>query len=219
MRSLNEHKNLETRSYRMLRLLEEVELTPDMSQRRLSNRLGIALGITNILLKSLVIKGYIRVVHVKWRRWAYILTPAGISRKVQLTIAYTERFFGDYRRVRELLQEDLRPLKPTADAKIAIYGTTELAELAFLTIRDLDITRFDFIGEESSGKRFLGMPVLSLDSIDSSDYVMFLVAYPSNVEARCGELRSKGVPRHLIMPLLKNTQSALGEARQQEPTE
>lgn len=189
-----------------------------MSQRRLSNRLGIALGVTNILLKSLVKSGYIRIVRVNWRRWFYIRTPAGITRKVQLTIAFTERFLDQYRRVRELLRQDLEALTFGAEAKIAIYGTTELAELAFLATKDLGITDVDIIGEESSGRRFLGMPVLSLDSIDSSKYGKILVAYPSDVEAKCGELRSNGVPPHLIMPLLMNQQFTLSEVGQQELT-
>ena len=137
MRSNNEHRNLEDKSYRELRLLEEVDRTPDLSQRRLSSRLGIAVGITNILLKSLVKKGHIRVVRVKWRRWVYILTPAGIARKVQLTISYTERFLDHYRRVRELLRRDLGALTLGPDAKLAIYGTAELAELVFLVLQDI----------------------------------------------------------------------------------
>ena len=51
----NEKGNgLEGVAYRELRLLEEVDLTPEVSQRHLAHQLGVALGVTNLLLRSLV---------------------------------------------------------------------------------------------------------------------------------------------------------------------
>ena len=92
--------NLEGDSYRELRLLEEVDSTPELSQRHLARSLGIALGVANLLVRNLVKKGYIRTTRVGWKRWVYVLTPAGMSRKVQLTLGYIERFHDHYRRVR-----------------------------------------------------------------------------------------------------------------------
>ena len=99
--------NLEGESYRELRLLEEVESTPELSQRHLAHKLGIALGVANLLVRNLVKKGYIRTRQVGWKRWVYVLTPAGVTRKVQLTMNYIERFHDHYRRVCALLREDL----------------------------------------------------------------------------------------------------------------
>ena len=41
---------LEESTYRELRLLEEVEIKPEVSQRHLANHLGVALGVANLLL-------------------------------------------------------------------------------------------------------------------------------------------------------------------------
>ena len=61
MRSQNElPQPLEDVEYRELRLLEEVHNVTDLSQRRLSKRLGIALGVTILLVRSASKKGYIR---------------------------------------------------------------------------------------------------------------------------------------------------------------
>ena len=49
--------NLEGDSYRELRLLEEVDSTPELSQRHLARSLGIALGVANLLVRTLVKKG------------------------------------------------------------------------------------------------------------------------------------------------------------------
>ena len=45
MRSENEHPNkIEDVTYKELRLLEEIEQDPELSQRQLSRRMGVALG-------------------------------------------------------------------------------------------------------------------------------------------------------------------------------
>jgi len=216
VRSNHEHKNIESDLYRELRLLEEVGRTPEMSQRRLAHQLGIALGVTNVLVRSLARKGYIRIVQVKWKRWIYILTPAGITRKIQLTLTYVEGFLDHYRRVRELLREDLGALALSADSRIAIYGATELAELMFLVLRDLGITNIEIIDRPLHSDRFLGMPIKSLDSIAPKDYVKILVAFPSDVEDRCQDLRSLGVSPSQTFALLLNSRPDLNADHQEE---
>ena len=57
---------LEESTYRELRLLEEVEIKPEVSQRHLANHLGVALGVANLLVKNLAKKGYIRATPVSY---------------------------------------------------------------------------------------------------------------------------------------------------------
>ena len=65
MRSINEQSPpLEGTAYRELRVLEEMDGTAEIRQRRLSNQLGVALGVTNLLVKKLAKQGYIRVVRI-----------------------------------------------------------------------------------------------------------------------------------------------------------
>ena len=51
-------------------LLEEIEAGNGHSQRLLSKQLGIALGLTNLLLKEILRKEWIQVVQVKPNRVA-----------------------------------------------------------------------------------------------------------------------------------------------------
>ena len=62
---------------RDLRLLEELERNPIVSQRELSHKFGIALGVTNACLKRMVRKGWIRIRDINPRRIGYYLTPQG----------------------------------------------------------------------------------------------------------------------------------------------
>ena len=64
MRSDDEQQiPLDSSVYRDLRLMSEVDETPEVNQRQLSLKLGIALGLTNVLLKNLVQKGYVLKQH------------------------------------------------------------------------------------------------------------------------------------------------------------
>lgn len=199
---------LEGVSYRELRLLEEVDSTPEMSQRHLSHQLGVALGVTNLLLRNLVKKGYVHSSQVAWRRWVYVLTPTGITRKVHLTLAYVDRFLDHYRRVREMVTQDIQDLTMTSDSRIAIYGTTELTEIIYLALRDVGITRIDVYGGVDSGRQFLGMPVQPLDEVEPQDYAKVMIAYPKNLDSRCHELQQCGFLDEQIVTLLQASRVA-----------
>ena len=190
MRSKTEHKEIAGDSYRELRVLVEVSKAPNLSQRRLAGRLGIALSLTNILLKGLARKGYIRIVRVTWRSWMYVLTPSGIARKVQLTFAYVDSFLDHYRQIRQIINDDLQMLA--------------LGELAFLVLRDLGVSNLDVIDNEPSNDNFLGVQVINIDAVAVANYKKIIVAFPSDMDARCQDLLDVGASSNQIVPLLQN---------------
>ncbi len=194
---------LEGGSYRELRLLEEIEATPDSSQRRLASQIGVALGVANLLVRSLAKKGYVRATKVGWRRWVYILTPAGFARKVHLTLDYVDRFMTHYQRVRQLLHEEIGGLALNAESRIAIYGTKELTELIYLALRDIGITEIDVFDGKDSGRKFIGMPVSGLGSMIPTDYSKVIVAFPTAMKERCREVEASGASSYQIVPLLQ----------------
>ena len=204
MRSSDEQsKNLEDISYRELRLLEEVDSSPDLSQRQLARRLGIALGVANLLVKRLATKGYIKVTHLSWRRWVYVITPRGMARKVQLTLAYIDRFMDHYQRVRRILREDFSTLPLNKESRVAIVGTTELAELAYLALRDIGVDDIDVFARNSDTPRFLGMPVRALEAIEPGEYAKVVVADSSHQDAAREEVYASGVSDSQVVELLR----------------
>ena len=194
---------LEGASYRELRLLEEVDVAPETSQRHLASQLGIALGVANLLVRNMAKKGYIRATRAGWKRWVYNLTPAGVGRKADLTLAYVDRVLDHYKRVRDILREDIGAAGLNPECRMAIYGTGELAELMYLVLRDMGVTRIDFF-ERDGTKSFLGSAVRDLASMESEDYVKVLVAFSSDIEVRWQDLQASGVPGSQIITLLQN---------------
>ena len=86
--------------YRMLKLLEQ---KPDLTQRQLSKELGVSLGKTHYLLKSLVDVGWVKLENFqrsnsKWG-YIYLLTPKGIIEKASLTARFLVRKQQEYQQL------------------------------------------------------------------------------------------------------------------------
>lgn len=195
MRSQYEqHDSLKVSAYRELQILSEVDNTPDVTQRLLSNRVGIALGLTNVLLRNLVQKGYIRVSNATWKRRLYTVTPEGFLHRAQLMVSYVHRVLNHYQRVRHTLREQLEPLALNAESRVAIYGTEEFAELVYLGLREIGIEEIDVYGPPNkSGTRFLGMPVHQISALRPQEYDRVAVAVLSDTESICSNIEELGV--------------------------
>src|SRR5512142_3072660 len=90
-----------------LRILEEIERNPDITQASLAVQLGVAVGKVNWYLKRLVNKGYVKVTHLQRRKLHYFLTPSGLALKFDLTRSYMEVSLRAYRELREAARKTL----------------------------------------------------------------------------------------------------------------
>ena len=126
---------MDIEAHRDLKLLEAVEADSRVTQRGLATQLGIALGLTNIYLKRLIRKGYIKCVNVQSNRITYLMTPRGIAEKARLTYEFMDYSLHLYGEVRQHLRAVLRECA-AADRRVAIYGRGEAAELAYLSLKE-----------------------------------------------------------------------------------
>ena len=91
--------------FRILRLLQD---NPEMSQRDLAKSVGVSVGRMNYVLNALVDKGMVKLGNFTTakdkRRYAYVLTPKGISSKSALTRAFLARKVVEYDALREEIE-------------------------------------------------------------------------------------------------------------------
>ena len=168
---------LDSSHYKELQVIAEVEASPVISQRQISQRLGIALGLTNALVRNLVKKGYIRSQQASWKRWVYALTPEGLCHKLRITLVYVHQFLDHYQNVRNILRKQLEPLALHEESRVAIYGTSEFAELVYLGLKEIGIYEIDVFAESPEfSDRFLGMPVLDINEILLHKYDRIMMA-------------------------------------------
>ncbi len=112
--------------FRVLRLLEQ---NPEMSQRDLAEAVGISTGSVHYVLKALVDKGLVKLGNFKAsedkRRYAYVLTPKGISERAALTRRFLARKLAEYDALKaeieeisgDLSDDDLNDLKAVLKEK------------------------------------------------------------------------------------------------------
>ena len=98
--------------YRALKILEQ---QPYLTQRQLAEELGVSLGKTHYLVKSLIDVGWVKLDNFqksnsKWG-YAYLLTPMGIAEKATITARFLVRKQREYNELQQeiaQLQEEVR---------------------------------------------------------------------------------------------------------------
>jgi EPS-associated MarR family transcriptional regulator len=92
-------------------VLRRLDQTPAVSQRALALELGISLGSINFCFRALVDKGLVKIHNFSQSnnklRYSYLLTPAGLVEKSNLTAEFLRRKVAEY----EALQSEIDELK------------------------------------------------------------------------------------------------------------
>ena len=118
-KNITENNNLTSDDLNVLRHLESEQ---KVSQRDLSNTLGISLGKVNFIIRALIDKGIIKAKNFKnnknKRAYAYYLTREGIEEKSRLTIKFFQRKMSEYdnlKRELKILEAEIEKNKKKED--------------------------------------------------------------------------------------------------------
>jgi EPS-associated MarR family transcriptional regulator len=91
--------------------LRELSSNGNLTQRELSEKLGLSLGSVNYVIQALIGKGYVKAQRFKNSKnkigYIYILTPKGMSEKVKQTQEFIHRKMAEY----EKLKREIETLK------------------------------------------------------------------------------------------------------------
>ena len=181
------------------------ELDHSVSQRSLARDLGIALGLTNLLVRRLVRIGWVRAVHVKPNRVRYLLTPAGLAEKSRMSRAYFESSVQFYRQTRDRIQQQFCELSagwpnaaPGVPKRIVFYGAGEVAEIGYICLVETDLQLVGVV-DVARTKPFVGLRVSSpehLDglALDGQPFDRLVVMSFGNTDALRAEVLDRRVP-------------------------
>jgi DNA-binding MarR family transcriptional regulator len=192
---------MDHRDIRTLKLLEEIERNHSPSQRQLSRKLNISLGLVNSFIKRLAQKGYFKVANIPKNRVKYILTPKGATEKTRLTYAYIKYSFEFYKNSRQKIRELFAQLSKQGIQKIVFYGAGDLAEIAFLSLQETPIQLVAVVDDNKLGKKFLGHWIKVSDSLASLEFDCILVADIGPPEEFKEKLMAIGIERDKIKVL------------------
>ncbi len=160
----------EVEQHRTLKILDELSNNDSLTQRDISGRLGIALGLANSYLKNLVAKGYITVKSIPPRRYAYFLTPKGFAEKTRLTYNLLQDYTRIYREARGNLKQLFSELKDEGVESVVFAGADEVAEIAYITLHETGISLDGVVDDELAGKKFFGREVKMIDDLAGMTY-------------------------------------------------
>jgi DNA-binding MarR family transcriptional regulator len=191
---------MDLQGQRDLLLLSELYRDGGATQRLLSTKLGVALGLTNLYLKRLARKGYIKIATVPRNRSRYILTPLGVEEKARLSSLYMQHSLSYYRDVRGQVKEMLSGLATGNGQRVAICGTNELAELAYLSLKEMNIDCVGFV-DGATRESFLSCPVSSPERAADWQFDRVLIADVEHAADYEAELVRAGVPREKVLKI------------------
>lgn len=160
---------------RDLILLTELERDGAVTQRSLATKLGVALGLTNLYVKRLARKGYVKVTTIPSHRIRYLLTPQGFAEKSRLTYLYMQYSLIHYRDMRARLRETLSLAAENGVKRVVIFGTGEFAEMAYLSLREMNMTLVGFV-DDGQRDSFLSYPVSRLEALTGWEFDAVLLA-------------------------------------------
>lgn len=98
-----------------LKILKIISSKPELTQRLISKEMSLSLGKINFLMRELIKKGYVKSERFRNSNsklsYAYILTPMGMKKKVELTYDFLQYKSKEYER----LTMEIKGLKEELD--------------------------------------------------------------------------------------------------------
>jgi DNA-binding MarR family transcriptional regulator len=124
---------------RDLQFLEELEKTPNRSQRELSNKFGVALGVTNACLRRMIRRGWIRLTKVPPRRIGYYLTPQGFAEKARLSMTFLSFNIHHYAKLKAMIAERFLEMASQGVKRVVFWGVSDEMEIAYIILQETNM--------------------------------------------------------------------------------
>ena len=171
---LNGEKQPSQDTYKTLMILDEISMGLPQSQRDLSKKLNIALGLVNSYIKNLVSKGYITIRAIPSKRYVYYLTPTGFAEKTRLTYHHLQNFTNLYKEARRDFKELFSRLHKEGVRSVIFAGADESAEIAYLSLQEFDIEFEGIVDKEPAGRDFFRYRIMPFERVKeiNADFVI-----------------------------------------------
>jgi len=192
---------MDNKDIRTLKFLEEIDNDHTPSQRDLSRKLDVSLGLVNSFIRRLVHKGYLKITTVPKNRVKYILTPKGAAEKAHLTYQYIQYSFEFYRNAREKLHKLFKYLMAQGVRRVVFYGTGDFAEIAFISLQETSIQMLAIVDDNNVGEKFLGGVVKDPEILYSLSFDRILITSMISKDNVLEKLLKQGIPRSKLVML------------------
>ena len=176
---------------RELNLLQELEKNPIVSQRDLSHKFGIALGVTNACLKRMARRGWIRVMNQNRRKIGYFLTPKGFAEKAKLTIRLISWTVQHYSTLKDIIGERLLEMQKKGVERIVFYGVSDEMEIAYVTLQGSNLKLVGIVEDQEriDRKEIFGFELTEVNQVETLNPDAVLITSLTGLDQKEENLR------------------------------
>jgi DNA-binding MarR family transcriptional regulator len=185
---------MESREVKTLLLLEAIGEEECLSQRELSRKLNISLGLVNSFINKLLIQGVFKTSKLSKNRVRYLLSPKGVLEKAELTKKYLKHSIFYYKEVKRRVAELLSILVKSGKGKIIFYGAGELCEIACVVIRENNIGNVKIIDDKKAGSEICGLEISKETILETIHFDAIIIMDFENNSLIRSHLIDKGIP-------------------------
>jgi DNA-binding MarR family transcriptional regulator len=187
-----------------LKVLQAIASGERVTQRSLSSDLGVALGLTNLLIRRLVGKGYVKIAKVGTRHIRYLMTATGWEALAQATRESLENTVHLYTQTREQIRRSLSVISERCEKddsgqkRIVFYGAGDVAEIAYVSLQSTDLTLVGVVDDRRTG-RFFEVAIcppeeLSAGRVGATPYGHVVVTSLRHADTIRARIAERGVP-------------------------
>ena len=120
--------------YKEFVILDLIEKNSKITQRIMSQELGVAVSMVNGYLDKYEKNKFIKRTYINSKKVFYKITKKGIERKKVLNIRYLENAYSIYLGAKNNIDDFLKQITDKGFEKIMLYGGGEVAEILLQTI-------------------------------------------------------------------------------------
>jgi DNA-binding MarR family transcriptional regulator len=138
--------------FRDLSLLEELERDPEISQRMLAHKIGVALGVINSSLRTMGAKGWIRTAGFDHRRQRHLLTPEGAAEKTRLSAHLASWRLQHYGALKEMITGTLCDMENKGVERVVFYGVSAEMEVTYIALQQRNLKLVGIVEDDDQWK-------------------------------------------------------------------
>ena len=187
-------------SYRQLKLLGAIASGAALTQRDMAKRHGLALGLTNVLIREFIHKGLVTTSSAEGKRIRYSITANGLAHTSQLAREYFEDTLDRYRELRAVVRRTIAALGGP-DRTAVLYGTDEVSELVYLALQQAGLSVVAVVSDHPDGSTLLHHTVRGVDDLNDCAFDWVVITSIATSEHARATLERAGVPGDKIVTI------------------
>ncbi len=165
------------KDYNYFCILKSIEADDSISQRKLSSQMKLNVASVNFALKNLIHNGLVTMIGENPRRTKYYITPEGLMEKRNLAYKLYCKSIPYYKEIRNDIETRIVDATNGIETDIAIYGTSEFSEIAYMVVSKMGFNFLGFFLEDSrfTNEKILGHDVQGLKHLERSHKCLLLL--------------------------------------------